>query len=145
MINAEELKEAIIRSNVNIPAEEVEKIIDEVDYFGNKKINYSEFLVATLDVKSFLDESKLKALFSQFDTDNSGQITKDNIITAMHKIGHEITQKDLDDIMKEHDLAKNGVITFDEFKAIFFDINDLEMAKVHKLNNIEATPGTTKD
>jgi hypothetical protein len=30
-----------------------------VDYFGNKRINYTEFLAATLDVKSFLDESKL--------------------------------------------------------------------------------------
>jgi len=42
----------------------VEKIIDEVDYFGNKKINYTEFLVATLDVKSFLDDNKLQAIFS---------------------------------------------------------------------------------
>ena len=42
----------------------IEEIIDRVDYFGNKKINYTEFLVATLDVKAFLDDSKLQALFS---------------------------------------------------------------------------------
>jgi len=48
-------------------------------------------LVATLDVKSFLDENKLQAVFNQFDTDGSGVITKDNIITAMNKIGHSIT------------------------------------------------------
>ena len=28
------------------------------------KINYTEFLVATLDVKQFLDDSKLKAMFN---------------------------------------------------------------------------------
>jgi len=67
-----------------------------VDYFGNKKINYTEFLVATLDVKQFMDDQKLQAVFSQFDTDSSGKITTENIITAMNKIGHDITQKELD-------------------------------------------------
>ena len=47
--------------------------------------------MATLDVKSFLDDQKLHAIFSQFDTDNTGNVTKDNIISAMQKIGHEIT------------------------------------------------------
>jgi Ca2+-binding EF-hand superfamily protein len=57
---------------MNIPQEKIDEIIEEVDYFGNQKINYTEFLVATIDVKHFLDDGKLKALFSQFDTDNSG-------------------------------------------------------------------------
>ena len=44
---------------MEIPHEEIEKIINEVDYFGNGKINYTEFLVATLDVKAFMDDNKL--------------------------------------------------------------------------------------
>jgi len=59
LINADELRQAIRGSGVRIPDSEIERIIDEVDYFGNKKINYTEFLVATLDVKSFLDDNKL--------------------------------------------------------------------------------------
>jgi Ca2+-binding EF-hand superfamily protein len=80
--------------------------------------------VATLDVKQFLDDNMLQALFNQFDTDSSGEITKDNIITAMNKIGHQINQSELDLIMQEHDIAKNGVITYQEFKYIFMDIAD---------------------
>ena len=64
LINADELRQAIKGSGVKIPDGEIERIIDEVDYFGNKKINYTEFLVATLDVKSFLDDNKLQAIFS---------------------------------------------------------------------------------
>ena len=56
---------------MNIPDDQIDAIIDEVDYMGNKKINYSEFLVATMDVKRFLDEEKLNALFHQFDTDKT--------------------------------------------------------------------------
>ena len=41
----------------------------------------------------------------------------------MNKIGHSITQKELDTIMKEHDIEKNGVISLAEFRTIFMDIN----------------------
>lgn len=130
LINADELKQAIKQSSaVNIPDEQIDAIIDEVDYFGNKKINYTEFLVATMDVKRFLDEEKLNALFNQFDTDGSGKITKDNIIQAMNKVGHDLTQEELDTIMEQHDLAKDGVISKQEFKALLLDITDLEDAK----------------
>jgi calcium-dependent protein kinase len=101
---------------------------------GNKKINYSEFLVATMDVKRFLDEEKLSALFHQFDTDGSGVISKENIIAAMNKVGHEITQEDLDNIMEQHDLANDGVISKQEFKALLLDITDLEDAKAYELS-----------
>ena len=59
MISAEELQQAIKSSGINIPDDQIQSIIDEVDYMGNKKINYTEFLVATLDVKNFLDDNKL--------------------------------------------------------------------------------------
>lgn len=108
--------------------EQVEQIISEVDYFGNHKINYSEFLAATLDVKAFLNEDKLNAIFSQFDTDGSGSISRENIVTALTKMGHEINQGELDDIMRKHDLEKNGVITKTEFKALFLDSTDLNYA-----------------
>ena len=78
--------------------------------------------MATLDVKQFLDDNKLQAMFNQFDTDGSGVITKENIVTAMQKIGHSITQQELDTIMTEHDIEKNGVISYKEFKYIFLDI-----------------------
>jgi len=118
----------------------VDSIIEQVDYFGNKEINYTEFLVATLDVKSFLDDQKLEAIFSQFDTNNSGSISKQNIITAMHKIGHEITQVELDQIMKEHDLEHNNLITFNEFKAMMLDMDDLNDAKNFNLSKSEVQP-----
>ena len=104
MLNAWELRAAIVESDLQLTNEQIDQVITEVDYFGNNKINYSEFLMATLDVQQFLCQNKLQAIFNQFDTDNSGYITQENIVTAMNKIGHNITQKDLDDIMSEHDI-----------------------------------------
>lgn len=43
----------------------------------------------------------------------------------MAKIGHDITNDELDEIMREHDLENNGVISYLEFKAIFLDVDDI--------------------
>ncbi len=45
-------------------------MIDELDFVvgGDGEINFSEFLAATLDVRSFFKESKLRAVFAIFDT-----------------------------------------------------------------------------
>ena len=90
-ISAEELRQAIKQADLHESSEQIEQIISEVDYFGNHKINYSEFLAGTLDVKAFLNDDKLAAIFNQFDTDNSGYISRENIVTALAKMGHEIT------------------------------------------------------
>jgi len=54
---------------------EIQQIIENVDYAGNGKINYSEFLAATIELKQVLTYEKLWTLFKYFDTDNSGIIT----------------------------------------------------------------------
>ena len=58
-----------------------------MDYQGNKMINYTEFLAATQDMKTFLSSEeghpKLHALFLQFDTDNEGFITERDMKFAM--------------------------------------------------------------
>ena len=63
-ISAQELKKALSESGFNLPEKEIEQIVDEVDYKGlNKKINYSEFLAASIRVKEFLTDEKLLAIF----------------------------------------------------------------------------------
>jgi len=55
--------------------EEIESIVKELDFADNKKINYSEFIAATINAAEFLTEDKLEAIFKTFDIDNSGEIT----------------------------------------------------------------------
>ena len=76
-----------------------------------------------MDVTARMTECELVELYNQFDTDHSGSITKENIIAAMAKVGHDITQEDLDHIMAQHDLAGDGVLSYMEFKALLLDIN----------------------
>lgn len=73
-------------------------------------------------MKKFLSDEKLLAIFRQFDVEGDGKITKENIVEAMAKMGHTITQEELDDIMRKHDSKRDGYLTFDEFKQVFFKI-----------------------
>ena len=69
LISAEELKESIRSSQMSITEEQVNHIIDRIDYNKNNQINYTEFLVATIDVESVLKEENVQQLFNIFDTD----------------------------------------------------------------------------
>ena len=46
-----ELHAAITKSDMQLTTEEIDKLIKEIDYADNDKINYSEFIAATIDVE----------------------------------------------------------------------------------------------
>ena len=52
-----------------------DKIIAEIDYVGNGKINYTEFLAATLTLGESVSDDMLLRLFQRFDVDDSGRIS----------------------------------------------------------------------
>jgi calmodulin len=63
MISFTGLKQAIKESKSEIREKEIEQMITEIDYAGNKMINYSEFIAATISVKKFLTQEKILAMF----------------------------------------------------------------------------------
>ena len=62
-------------------------MFDNIDYKGNKKLNYTEFIAATLSVKQVLTQEKLIQLFKHFDVDDSDFITPENLKTAFAQAG----------------------------------------------------------
>lgn len=65
-----------------------------------------------------LTYDRLWALFKYFDTDSSGYITPANIKEAFAKTGKKITDEDVKHILQSHDIEKNGILSFDEFRLI---------------------------
>lgn len=115
-----------MQKRMNISDDEVTSMIAQMDYHNNKKINYSEFLAATIDIQSFLNDSRLRAIFNQFDTDSSGKITEENIFLAMQKLGKEIDRNEVHAMIAQHDRTGDGMLAFEEFKAIFFHGKELD-------------------
>ena len=59
--------------------EEVDKIMRTVDIDGSGEIDYSEWLVATVNKKNLISDEKLKNAFQFFDKDGSGSISIDEL------------------------------------------------------------------
>lgn len=66
-------------------------MIEELDYNGDGKINYTEFLAATMDTKKLITEEKLRSVFSIFDTESKGAFSSENMRFAFEKLGNKIT------------------------------------------------------
>jgi calcium-dependent protein kinase len=75
LIDVDELANAIKKIHMDIPLKEIEEIMSEVNFLGNGEINYSEFIAATLSVKSMLTNEKLYALFKELDHDGIDVLT----------------------------------------------------------------------
>jgi len=71
LIKVSELSQVLKKKKLSMSDTDIKSLIEEMDYHNNGMINYSEFLSATIDLKSFLTEQRLLAVFNQFDTDGS--------------------------------------------------------------------------
>ena len=59
--------------------------MEEIDYIGNGRINYSEFIAAILSVEQTLTDEQLWSLFKKFDVDNTDFITQQNLREAFNR------------------------------------------------------------
>ena len=97
--------------------EEVDRIMSVADADGSGEIDYSEFVVATMDKKKLLSNEKLETAFNLFDKDNSGSISADEIKDVLG-VGKNIDEKVWNDLVMEVDGKGDGEISFSEFKTM---------------------------
>ena len=79
--------------------DELDDILKNVDADGNGYIDYSEFVVSTLNEQGILSSNKLKTAFKMFDKDGGGSITIDEIKKVL-AFGQKIDKGVLKQIMK---------------------------------------------
>lgn len=115
-ITLEELKLALSESGLKIAAVEIERVLSSFDYSQGGRINYSEFLLATLDKKAILDEAALHTAFKFFDVDNSGQISIEDITNALVRTGVSVTKDELTSVMQKW--GRGTSITYEGFKRM---------------------------
>jgi len=59
--------------------EEIDELFNKVDVDGSGAIDYSEFVVASMNEKNLLSNNKLQSAFKMFDKDGGGSISTDEI------------------------------------------------------------------
>ncbi|OMJ67872.1 hypothetical protein SteCoe_34848 [Stentor coeruleus] len=117
-ITAQELQQTMKNNGFNLASEEIDGIIRNCSYIESGKINYSDFLVATLGNKALVDEEVMWEAFKIYDKKNSGKINVKDLKYALNIAGCEFTEDEFQELISEAKLDDNSDIDFDNFKII---------------------------
>ena len=122
-IEYEEIPKIFNELGIEATDNELKSIFSSMDFHCDGKVNYSEFLAATISSINFNKEEKLWSAFKYFDTTDSGFITLDSVMEALKDSAVIVDKEGLNEIFE--DLKKKGKkINFNEFKAIVFGNQD---------------------
>ena len=94
-LDSDELEKAysIFQKSSGMTKQDFDTIMKKCDTDHDSKINYNEFLAASVDITTILTKEKLASIFAQFDSDGDGLISQENIQTAFSKFGVEISEE----------------------------------------------------
>ena len=113
-ITYDELRQGLIQfKSTKFTEDDVQKLFNKIDVDKNGKIDYTEFLAATIQKANYLKKEKLFETFSKFDIDNSGFITKDELLKALK--AEKSQEKEVENLIKAVDKNGDGKIDYKEF------------------------------
>ena len=115
-LSFEEVEEGLRRAGFNPAGHEIASIIRNADIIGDGRINYTEFIAATLDFKAALDDEAMLNAFQLFDIDNSGFITAEDLKEALTSSGRYFMDGQIAAILRE--AGTSSGISFEEFQKI---------------------------
>merc|ERR1711904_698278 len=100
-------------------ADELRKMIGDVDDDGSGQIEFEEFLkmMAIKILNKNPEEEMLKA-FAMYDDDETGKITFKNLKRVATELGERLSNEELQEMIDEADRDGDGEINEDEFLRI---------------------------
>ena len=116
-LSFDQVEKGLISAGFSIAAHELEEIKQNADFKRDGRINYSEFVAATLESRALLDDDVMLGAFDMFDVDNSGLITVDNLRDALKRAGRVVSEDHIRDMMREVGATERG-INFETFKKL---------------------------
>jgi len=91
----------------NLDKVDIEKMFDAVDIDRSGYIDYSEFVIASMNEKQLLTNEKLQSAFKMFDKDGSGLISAEEIKEVLG-FGKTLSEEAVNEIIKQVDENGDG-------------------------------------
>ncbi|CAB9496379.1 MAP kinase-activated protein kinase 2 (Fragment) [Seminavis robusta] len=108
-------------NNSELSDQEMAELFDQCDLSGSNFLDYSEFVVASMNASELLDDKKLRAAFDHYDPDHTGYITAKSLMESMSNVADE---RVADKIIRQVDCGNDGLISFEDFKNIMTQNNE---------------------
>jgi len=114
-----ELKEGISKAGLKEIPSELQAIMEDIDADGSGEIDYTEFLAATLDKKTYLKEEVCWNAFKNFDRNNDGKISQEELKVVLGDPNvQNQANAEIAEILKNFDGNGDGFIDFQEFMSL---------------------------
>merc|ERR1719473_913639 len=111
----------VLRSLGQTPTEaELQALMEEVDKDKSGTIEFDEFvdLMARTNKSKDQMEEEIKNAFLTFDADNSGYITREELVETLTTMGDPVDEETINGMIAEADLDGDGKIDYKEFTKI---------------------------
>merc|ERR1712051_80469 len=114
LLTVVEMREGLKSAGIKEIPSDLLQILQDVDSDGSGIIDYTEFLAATLDRKTYQTEDACWAAFRVFDKDGDGRISRAEL---QNVLSHEALAgaTEIEKMMDEVDVSGDGYIDFEEF------------------------------
>ena len=113
-ISYDELRQGLIQLKSNrITEQDVYFLFQALDVDHNGKVDYTEFIAATLQKANYLRNDRLLEAFLNFDKDKSGKISKEELLQVLK--ANKSQEKEIEKFIKAVDKNNDGKIDYNEF------------------------------
>ena len=115
-VTLDELANILKAINISSSDEEIKEIIMELELEGNDEINFENFVsIVNRRDKDVDNEEEVIKAFKFFDKEGNGLININELKNIMLSVGKNISEEELNDILKEADIDMDGYINYEEF------------------------------
>ena len=115
-VNTSELANIFKSINIDASDEEIKEIIDKLDLENKTEINYEEFLsIINQKDKDVDEEEEVLKAFKVFDKEGNGLININELKHIMLTVGKNLSEPEINDMLKEADIDGDGYINYEEF------------------------------
>ena len=97
----------------------VDEIFDKIDIDGNGNLEYSEWVIATIDKQKLMTPEKLEAAFQLFLKDSTTRLISHEDVKAVLSQDQDIDDEIWMKVIEEVDQDGSGDIDFEEFTDMF--------------------------
>ncbi|XP_066917765.1 calmodulin-like [Clytia hemisphaerica] len=118
-ISVHELQDMMTSLGQRVSEADIKEMLEDTDTSADGTLDYPAFM-SMMTRKSANNDlnCEIKEAFKFFDQDGDGTITKEELKICMKRIGEDLSDEDLNEMLNEADLDGNGKIEFHEFAKL---------------------------
>lgn len=125
-LNKDELVLGLRTLEKTISQEACDSIFQWIDSNSNAKLDYSEWLCATLEPTIVSSATTVKELFDFLDSDLNGKVSKEELVRLTDDLD-EATE-----VLRKCDTSHDGLIDFEEFKSFMDSLATVRSGRARK-------------